>query len=140
MTDMKKNVTIMLFCLFATVCFGQQVLPISMDIMREVQAQYQNGEVDHYIEQILSGRELTEDERYGIEEEVQYFFDSEQFIETGAQYLTAYFSERELEEIMMVLRDSSLANDPNFQGAVKLNRLMNKLKPYIVQYLRHRTG
>ncbi len=139
MTDMKKSVTILLFCLFATVCLGQQVLPISMDIMREVQVQYQTGEIDRYIEQVVSGRRLTDDEIASVEEEVQYFFDSEQFIETGAQYLTAYFSERELEEILMVLRDSSLENDPNFQGAVKLKILMKKLKPYIVQYLRYST-
>ncbi len=137
---MKTNVTILMLCVFTTLCFSQNILPVSMDIMREFQSQSQTGEINSYMDQIVSGRELTEDQRYDIELEVQFFFESEQFIETGAQYLTALFSERELEEILMVLQDSSLANDPNFQGAAKLKRLMNKLKPYIIQYLRNRTG
>jgi len=122
-----------------TLCFAQSMLPVSIDIMRELQIQYRSGETDLYLERVIAGREITEDQRYDIEQKVQFFFDSDQFLETGAQYLTALFTERDLEEILMVLRNPSLANDPNYQGAVKLNHLMNRLKPYLVQYLRHRT-
>ncbi len=130
---------ILLICLISTVIFGQMILPASMDVMRELRNSYQNGEIDEYIRLVTRGQQLTEDDYDEISSEIESFFDSDQFLETGGAYLSALFTERELDEVLMVLNDSSLRSDPNFSGAQKLELMMKKLKPYIVKYLRYRS-
>lgn len=132
-----KQLLILLITAFTLT--AQTILPISMEIMRELQYQYRNGEIDEYIRLVTAGQKLAEEDYDEISLEIEYFFDSDQFLETGAQYLSHLFNERELDDILTVMRDSSLKSDENFRGAHKLNAMMNKLKPYIVKYLKHKT-
>lgn len=118
---------------------AQGVLPVTLEIMDDLQKSYQQGEIDSYIEIVLNNQNLSEDDSLTAVDEIERFFESDQFVKTGAQYLTSLFTERELHEMQTVLRDSSLRNDPNFKGAEKLDKMMNRLKPYLVKYLRHLT-
>jgi hypothetical protein len=124
--------------MYISLAFAQSVLPISMDIMREVQSGYRSGELEEYILLVTVGKELSEDDYQAVANEVNMFFESTTFLETGGAYLSALFTERELNEVLTVLRDSSLRDDPNYGGARKLEMMMQKLKPYIIKYLRHR--
>jgi len=118
---------------------AQSVLPVTTDIMRSLQDSYRSGEVDSYIAIVLGNQKLSEQDSIDADSEIRGFFESDQFVTTGAQYLTSLFSERELNEMLAVLSDSSLRNDPNFGGSAKLDSMMNRLKPYIVKYLRMKT-
>ncbi len=135
---MLKRITLLVIVMINFV-LGQMILPASMDVMRELRNSYQNGEIDEYIRLVTRGQELTEDDYDEISFEIESFFDSDQFLETGGAYLSALFTERELDEVLAVLNDSSLKSDPNFGGAQKLELMMKKLKPYIVKYLRYRS-
>lgn len=134
-----KTVFLTLFLLFSF-SMSQTILPISVDIMEELRHSYRSGEIDEYIKLVTRGQNLSEEDLDEISLEVEAFFESNQFIETGAQYLSALFTERELDEILTVLNDSSLRYDPNYAGAVRLEQVMNRLKPYIVKYLRMRSN
>ncbi len=132
-----KSLFWVLICI--TFLSAQAILPVTLDIMTELQTQYRSGEIDSYISQVIN-KSMSEEDSIRVIEEINQFFDSNQFVETGAQYLTSLFTERELNEIMAVLKDSSLRNDPNFSGAAKMDQMMNRLKPYIIKYLRITTS
>ncbi len=133
-----KKILLLLILLFS-LSFGQTILPISLDIMTELRSSYQSGEIEEYIKMVTRGQQLSEEDYDEISYEVELFFESDQFLETGGAYLSALFTERELDDILMVLRDSSLRNDPNYSAALRLDQLMKRLKPYIIKYLRHKT-
>lgn len=118
---------------------AQTILPVSLEIMHELRYSYRNGEIDDYVHQVTAGQNLSEEDYDEISSEIEFFFDSDQFIETGAQYLSHLFNERELEEILEVMKDSSLRNDINSGGVKKLDAMMRRLKPYIVKYLKQKT-
>jgi len=132
-----KSLFWVLICI--TFLSAQAILPVTLDIMTELQTQYRSGEIDSYISQVIN-KSMSEEDSIRVIEEINQFFESNQFVETGAQYLTSLFTERELNEIMAVLKDSSLRNDPNFSGAAKMDQMMNRLKPYIIKYLRITTS
>ncbi len=131
--------SILIILATAVALSAQGVLPVTLDIMEELKQNYKNGEIDSYIESVLKNQNISEEDSLTAADEIERFFDSDQFVETGAQYLSSLFTERELQEMHAVLRDSSLRNDPNFAGAAKLDQMMNRLKPYIIKYLRHLT-
>ena len=129
----KKIALILMLPLFIS---AQTVLPVARDIMYALQDSYRNGEIENYIQLVTKGQHLTEEQEQEIRDLVEGFFNSNQFIETGGAYLSSLFSERELNDILKVVQDPSLKDDPNFGGAQKLENLMTTLKPYIVRYLR----
>lgn len=133
-----KTKVLLLFTLLSisTLFSAPAMLPISIEIMRELKMGYQNDKGERYISQIVSSKNLNYEQEEKLRDLVDRFFESDLFIETGAAYLTALFSEKDLHEIKNALSDGYLRlDDPNYPAARRLQALFNKLDPYILKYL-----
>lgn len=134
-----KRYLIILFCLIHTVAAKPPILPEAMEIMEEVEALYRDNKVDLYLEKVQKKRTLSEDELDTMREEIEAFFESDLFLETGAAYLTNLFSERELSDVLQAIEDYGVDFDEaNNRATRKLERLLRKLDPYLYKYVRSR--
>ena len=127
---------ILLLTLIASLTFANPVVdPIAYDIMVEVKEQYRDSELDLILKMLITSKDLSDHEFEKVKEQVEYFLDSDQFFETGGAYLTALFTEQELESLLTLLQNESLIGDENFRSGDKLKKMMNLLRPYIGKYL-----
>ena len=107
--------------------------PTATEIMRELRFVYQTQKVDLFINQYFRERQLTPEQAQRVRERIDFFFDSDLFIETGVLYLTRLFSEQELTEIYNYLLHGTSAGT----ATRRMNNLFRRLDPLLFEFLRH---
>ena len=124
-----------------TLSFSEaNIYPISKEIMVKIKDGYREGKGESYIENIVKSNNLNEEEEDVLRDYVDDFFDSDLFIKTGSQYLSALFTEKDLQDIMMALADGYLnTNDDNYPAAKRLQKMFDSLDPYVYKYIKHKT-
>lgn len=142
-TVSKIIITLIILFISTEISASPQISPTATKIMREVKLQYKTEKAQMYLSVFLSDRNLTEDEIFKIRERMNYFFDSDAFLETGAAYLTALFIENDLSEILSAIENGNFfdkqAGRNRYEGnaalARKMQRLFERLDPYLYRYL-----
>ncbi|MCL2844926.1 MAG: hypothetical protein FWE23_05685 [Chitinivibrionia bacterium] len=124
---MRKIIFMIMFC--ASFLFAS---PIATNVMRELRFVYQTQKADMFIEAYLRERRLSDEQVRRIRERMDFFFNSNIFLETGAAYLAHFFSERELMEIYDNLR---FGTDPS-AAMRRMDRLFRRLDPFLFDFLR----
>lgn len=114
-------------------------LPVSMEIMEEVEQLYQDDKVDVFLDKIVKNRDYPDSTLDAMREEIEAFFESELFLETGAAYLSSLFTERELSEVQQAIDNYGVDfEEANNSATRKLQKLLLKLDPYIYTYVNRR--
>jgi len=114
--------------------------PMGRIIAEQLQKVYLNGNVNDYINILSKKDNLSEEDIEKTKRIVKRFFESDQFVETAAAYLTALFSESELAEINQDMKAGLLIDEYIASPASsKLNRILKKLKPYLIEYLERKS-
>ncbi|MDR0303183.1 MAG: hypothetical protein LBH98_00190 [Chitinispirillales bacterium] len=130
-------VVVTVFCeyLFAS----PEMSPTAIKIMREIKIMYLTEKADRYIENYLQEKDLNGKQIRDVRERMDYFFNSQTFVETGAMYLTALFTENDLIDIFNFMRDGNFLenNRGNSTPAMKkVQKLFNELDPYLYRYMK----
>lgn len=123
---MKKFVLSVFIC--ASFLFAS---PQATNLMRELRILYQTQKADMFIEAYARERNLSDEQIRKIRERMDFFFNSDMFIETGAAYLAHFFNERELAEIHDHLHRGT---DPTL-AMQRMNRLFKRLDPFLFIFL-----
>lgn len=130
---MRKKVLLLLMMCFvlANSQNTQRYSAIAKDLMYELQGWYQQEKVTLFIDKLDSKKAQER-----LDEQVEEFFASERFVETGASYLTSLFTDKELSELRQAIRNGALTRyDANYPAVQKLHFLFKKLDPYLYQFL-----
>jgi len=99
--------------------------------MRELRSLYQTQKADMFIEAYLRERNLCDVQISGVRDRLDFFFNSNMFIETGAAYLAHFFNERELSEIQDHLR---YGTSPT-AATSRMNSIFRRLDPFLFDFL-----
>lgn len=130
---MGKSVVLFVGILFVSI-FSQNTQRYSAEakeLMRELQLWYQQERMPLFIERLAESKAM----------EIEAFFSSDRFVETGAAYVTAIFSDPEIMELRRAVRDGALIEyNPNYPSVQKLHRLFKRLDPYLYQFLEQQFG
>jgi hypothetical protein len=113
--------------------------PTAIKIMREIKIMYQTEKADKYIENYLRDKDLNTEQIRDIRERMSFFFNSQTFVETGAAYLTALFSENDLIDIFNSARNGSFLEksyEKPTPAMIKVQRLFSELDPYLYRYMK----
>jgi len=140
---MIKALSVIICLVFSNIFASPQMSPTAIRIMREIRIQYQNERANVFLSAHLRDRNLDEEQIFQIRERMNYFFESNTFIETGAAYLTALFNERELDEILRSAENGELfetdkrRNPPqrNSRLTRQIQNLFSRLDPFLFQFL-----
>jgi Sec-independent protein translocase protein TatA len=141
---MRNGVVILIIVfLFVGIFASPQMSPTATKIMREIKQQYKTEKAQMFLSAHLRDKNLTNEQISDIRERMNYFFDSNTFLETGAAYLTALFNENDLSNILTsIMRGDFFDNrtGKNRQAndivlAKKIQQLFDKLDPYLYMYL-----
>jgi len=126
---MKKTLPITALLLCVNLLFAS---PAATNVMRELRLIYQTQKAGMFIDAYLRERRLNDAQIRGIRERIDFFFNSNMFIETGAAYLAHFFSERELTEIYGNLRHGQSPS----AAVRRVEKLFRRLDPFIFDFLR----
>jgi len=141
-----KPILILIILSFLSGGFASpQMSSTAIKIMREIKMQYKNEKTQMFLSAYLKDKDLTDEQVFEIKGRMYYFFDSDTFLEMGAAYLTALFNENDLTEILWAAENGTLfeygsnrnrnSNQQNSNLTRKLQKLFNKLDPYLYMYL-----
>ena len=127
----------------AIMIFGANLsaLPVlnstAVKIMREIKIVYQTQKASMFVDVYLRERNLDSEQIADVRERINYFFNSQTFVETGAAYLTALFNENDLSDIFTAVQNGDfLENKRNSPAVKKVQKLFAELDPYLYRYLR----
>jgi hypothetical protein len=141
---LSKIIIIMIIsAVFAGIFASPRISPTATRIMREIKFQYKNEKAQMYLSAYLRDKNLTNEQVVQIRERMNFFFDSDTFLETGAAYLTALFNENDLSEILTAVMNgfafengsNRSRNQRSAELTRKLQRLFSELDPYLYRYL-----
>lgn len=114
-------------------------MPISMEIMEEVEELYQEDKVDLYIEKIAAHRNYSDSVVDEMKAQIEEFFESDLFLETGAAYLSSLFTERELSDVLLAIKNFGIDfEEAHTPATQKLRKLLLMLDPYIYRFVNSR--
>lgn len=130
----------LLTLIIVALCWAKPIyLPISMEIMEEVEQLYQDDKVDLYIEKIAAQRNYPDSIIEKMHGQIEEFFESDLFLETGAAYLTSLFTERELTDVLQAIENFGIDYEKAHTPATrKLRKLLQMLDPYIYRFVNSR--
>jgi uncharacterized membrane protein YheB (UPF0754 family) len=131
-------ITIEIIIIFCTSLFAApNIHTAAVKIMREIKVVYKTEKTNKFLENYLKERNLSPEQISDVRERIDYFFDSQTFIETGAAYLTALFDENDLKNIFNAVRNGDFWENKRKDLAVKkVQKLFAELDPYLYRYLR----
>ena len=134
---MIKALSIIMAVFIANIFASPHISPTATRIMREIRVEFRNEKAREYLSIYLRDKDLTNEQIVQVRERMDYFFDSDKFLETGAAYLTAFFNENELSQISSSVLsgrffDSGSSADPLMR---RVNKLLSNFDPLLYHYL-----
>ena len=136
--SIRKIITIEIIVIFCTNLFAApKIHTVAVKIMREIKVVYKTEKTNKFLENYLKERNLSPEQISDVRERIDYFFNSQTFIETGAAYLTVLFDENDLKNIFNAVRNGDFwENRRNDFAVKKAQKMFAELDPYLYRYLR----